>query len=123
MTFPTNNLLLPSEQAKLLRDEGMLVSTMHAEVQNPLWPIRAYDSLKRYLSSINRGRLFMTEDFRIWAETVDNLPAPPTGRAYGSIMVKAMKQNLISKRGYSSTSNPKAHRTPASVWSEFNPDF
>lgn len=121
MTFPSNNLLLPSEQAKLLRDEGMLASTMHAEVQNPLWPIRAYDSLKRYLNVIPMCSKFMTEDFRIWAETQDNLPAPPTGRAYGSIMTKAFKAGLIEHRGYASTSNPKAHRTPASMWSKTLP--
>ena len=114
----TKDLLLPSEEAKRLRDEGMLASVMHAEVQNPLWQIRAMDSLRRYLNVIPMCSKFMTEDFRIWAETHDNLPTPPTGRAYGAVMMKAAKAMLIERMGYAPTSNPKAHRTPATIWAE-----
>ena len=113
MTSPTD-LLLPSEQAKLLRDEGMDRAVDHAERCNPYWSVFAMDYLKGYLADIGT-KPFMGEDFRKWSEE-QGLQKPPTGRAYGAIMVKAAKKGLIRAIGYSQTTNPKAHRTPANLW-------
>ena len=113
MTDP-KDLRLASEDAKFLRDQGIELSKDAANAQNPLWSIRAYDSLIVYLAIHNE--VFMTEDFRQWAETSGNLPTPPSGRAYGAIMTKAFRQRLINHQGYGNTSNPLAHKTPASIW-------
>lgn len=113
MTHP-NNLLLPSE-AKRLRDEGMATAEASANATFPIWSLRAKDSLVRYLG-VRNGEPFMTEDFRIWAETTDNLPTPPTGRAYGAVMVKAMKAGLIKRVGYGTTKVIPAHAHPATIW-------
>lgn len=111
---PSNELRLPSEQAKYLRDIGITLSAAAADAQNPLWQHRAMDALIEFLK-INKEE-FMTEDFRNWAETQQGLPVPPSGRAYGAVMTSAFKNKLINHNGYGRTTNPLAHRTPASVW-------
>lgn len=107
-------LRLPSEQAKYLRDIGISMAADAADAQNPLWQHRAMDALIEYLKT-NKDE-FMTEDFRNWAEKEHGLPVPPTGRAYGAVMTAAFKNRLINHNGYGRTCNPLAHRTPASIW-------
>jgi len=111
---PINELSLPSEQAKFLRDIGISMAADAADAQNPLWQHRAMDALIEFLKTHTSE--FMTEDFRNWAETTHGLPVPPTGRAYGAVMTSAFKNKLINHNGYGRTCNPLAHRTPASVW-------
>lgn len=111
---PVNELRLPSEEAKFLRDIGISTAVTAADSQNPLWQHRAMDSLIEFLKTNKQE--FMTEDFRNWAEKEQGLPVPPSGRAYGAVMTSAFKNKLINHNGYGRTSNPLAHRTPASVW-------
>ncbi len=113
MTDP-KDLRLASEDAKFLRDEGIALSADAADARNPLWQHRALETLKAYLRT-HRFQ-FMTEDFRRWAESEGNLPTPPSGRAYGAVMTAAYKNRIIQHQGYCVTTNPKAHRTPASLW-------
>lgn len=110
----SHELVLPSQEAKARRDEGMALAADAADARFPLWQHRALESLKKYLET--KKNAFMTEDFRAWAETFGNLPIPPSGRAYGAVISKASRQGLISHVGYQQTDNPKAHKTPASVW-------
>lgn len=100
----------PAPSGAQLRDIGMQTAADHA---SEAWNEKAYEYLKKYLK-INRDK-FMTEFFRQWAES-NGLHPPPTARAYGSIISKAAKKELIKHCGYSRTSNYKAHKTPASVW-------
>ena len=113
MTSPTD-LLLPSEQAKLLRDEGMDRAVDHAERCNPYWQVFAMDYLKGYLDEIG-SKPFMGEDFRKWSEE-QGLQKPPTGRAYGAVIMRAHRKGLIRSIGYSQTTNPTAHCAIASIW-------
>ena len=113
MTAPSD-LMLPSERAKLLRDEGMEKAVDHAERCNPYWQVFAMDYLRGYLDVIGT-KPFMAEDFRLWSEN-EGLQKPPSESAYGVIIVRAHKAGIIKSIGYSQTSNPKSHRTPASLW-------
>ena len=108
------DLQLPSEAAKFLRDQGIAMAAQAADRQNPLWQHRAMDALLAYLQT--QDKEFMTEDFRQWAETEGNLPTPPSGRAYGSVMTAAYRNKVIKHKGYQRTTNPAAHSTPASIW-------
>lgn len=112
MTTQTN-LLDAIEEAETLRLSGMHTAEQHAERVIPTWSEQALNKLKSFLAS--HSEPFMTEDYRQWAEQ-NGLPVPPSGRAYGSIMVKAQSQGLIRFYKYSKTTNPNAHRTPATQW-------
>jgi hypothetical protein len=110
----SNETNIPIEDAKFLRDQGIAMSIDSANAQNPLWQYRALEALQTFIKT--HRQQFMTEDFRRWAETKGNLPSPPTGRAYGAVMTTAFKQHIINHNGYGPTTNPKSHRTPASIW-------
>jgi hypothetical protein len=56
----------------------------------------------------------MTEDVR--EASKHQLSEPPSARAWGGIIVKAVKCGLIYRKGFRNVSNVKAHRTPASLW-------
>jgi hypothetical protein len=57
----------------------------------------------------------MVEDLRKFAYDM-GLPKPPSERAWGSVISSAKRDGLVEHRGFSSVKNPKAHKTPASVW-------
>jgi len=97
-------------EARKLRDEGMEQAEDAAISRVRDWPEQALDYLKRY-----PNKVFMAEDVRTWAYKNGLTPAP-SGRAWGSIIATARKQGIIKHVGYSATSNPKSHSTPASVW-------
>jgi len=57
---------------------------------------------------------FMAEDVR--AASRGFIPDPPSNRAWGGVFVSAKNDNIITPIGYKMVSNPKAHRTPATLW-------
>ena len=94
-----------------LRDKGISQAVNHADQQSENWSHYAYQFL---LSYIKQNREFMTEDVR--AASVGIVDEPPSSRAWGGIIVRAVKSGLIRRLGFRSVSNAKAHCTPASVW-------
>lgn len=96
-----------------LKEIGMQRASDKAEKENPGWNEAAYEMLKQFLEI--RFHPFLMEDFRAYAEP-SGLPSPPTGRAYGSVAVKAAKNGLMRRIGYTQVTNPIAHRANASVW-------
>ena len=98
-------------QGNKLRDLGIKQSLENAENNNESWGERAYSFLLQYAKSNNT---FLAEDVRVAAEGV--IPEPPSKRAWGAIFVRGRKNNLITPIGFSSVKNPKAHRTPATLW-------
>ncbi len=97
-----------------LRERGIERSLNHAECELPGWKIRAMDYLINFLRA--QGSVpFQAEYFRAWAYS-RGLDRPPSERAFGGIILKAKKDNLISFVRYESVSNPKAHKAFASVW-------
>lgn len=99
-----------------LRNTGIQLSLDHAEIKHEGWQEKAMNLLEKFL--IGR-RKFMCEDFRAFCEK-NGLPIPPSKRAFGAIILKAVKQGMIKRVGFGNTKNPKAHLTPASIWEPIN---
>ena len=61
-----------------------------------------------------RGKPFMTEDVRASAAGI--VPAPPDGRAWGAIVLRAVKGKLIRRIGFAPMKSANCHANPKSVW-------
>lgn len=94
-----------------LRDLGISRALDNAEIHEENWGKTAYKFLLEYSRS---NKVFLAEDVRIASN--ETVPEPPSNRAWGAIFIQAKKNNLIKKIGYSEVKNPKAHRTPATLW-------
>jgi hypothetical protein len=94
-----------------LRDEGMQLSTDSADLKYDKWSDQAYAFLLNYVKGCNVP--FQTENIR---ESSVGFVPEVNGRAWGSIIVKAMKNGVIKRIGYKAVDNPKAHKTPASLF-------
>lgn len=93
-------------ESSRLRDKGMARAEENA---GRSWNDMAYNYLFGYIKT---HKEFMTEDVRV----ASNLPEPPSQRAWGSVVVRAKRNGLIVRNGYEMVKNPKAHRTPATLW-------
>ena len=99
-----------------LRDKGIKKAIDNANDTHDKWSDKAYKFLLDYIK-YGEGRdqyEFMTEDVRIASEK--DIPKPPSNRAWGGIILKAVRAGLIHRVRFSSVKNVKAHRTPATVW-------
>ena len=94
-----------------LRDKGIKQAINNANDTHEKWSEKAYKFLTDYIRSHHE---FMTEDVRVASEK--KIPIPPSNRAWGGIILRASKAGLITRVGFSSVKNVKAHRTPATVW-------
>ena len=94
-----------------LRDKGIKQAINNADDTHEKWSEKAYKFLTDYIRSHHE---FMTEDVRVASEK--KIPIPPSNRAWGGIILRASKAGLITRVGFSSVKNVKAHRTPATVW-------
>lgn len=97
--------------AEQLRDEGIERASDNAGAD---WKSQALHLLRMFLIESPLAE-FQTEDVRHYA-TKHGLAAPPSERAWGSVIIAAKTLGLIAWRRYEAVDNPKAHRTPASVW-------
>lgn len=95
-----------------LRDEGINKAITNADKVHESWSQKAYNLLITYIQ--RQDRPWLAEKFR--EDTKYLLPAPPSKRAFGAIIVKAVKAGLIKRVGYEQVTNPKAHRATASLW-------
>lgn len=100
-------------EGMLLRDEGIQQAIDHADQVDEKWSETAYRFLLSFISTTTTE--FMVEDIRIAAEK-SGVPIPPSDRAWGGIIVRAAKAGLIRRVGYRAVANPKAHCTPATLW-------
>ncbi len=107
----TQGLLFP-QTGKELKDIGMQRAVDHADRVVDSWSDKAYKLLKIYI--ITKLTAFQCEDFRGWCK--NKIEEPPSKRAFGAVIVRAKKNLLIKHVGYGVVENPKAHRTPASIW-------
>lgn len=99
-----------------LRDEGMKKAIDHANRIEEKWSDMAYNCLIRYVRTKKTGDEFLAEDFRKWAMSQTPLPRPPNLRAYGAIMMRAKKNNIVSSRGTRPVSDPGSHKANANLW-------
>lgn len=98
------------------RDSGMKRAEDHANLVHDSWTEKALRYLKWYINAGDLKKNFLTEDVRESSGTL--VPEPPSLRAWGSVMMKAAKAGLIKKVGYAQVKNPKANRTPATLWTK-----
>lgn len=100
------------ERARKLRDRGIRKAADHA---GDKWNDLAYRHLLKFVESLPRHRRFMTEQVRTYAYSHGFAP-PPSERAWGSVILRAVKASLVVSCGYSKVSNQKAHCANAAVW-------
>lgn len=93
------------------RDNGIQIAEHNANREIKGWSDIAYAFLLGYAQ---KHKEFMIEDIR--AASIGIVPTPPSNRAWGAIAVRASKDGFISRKGFKSVSNVKAHRTPATLW-------
>lgn len=92
--------------------EGMKRAEDHA---GEGWNVRALASVKAFLNSPRSRLNFMAEDIRAHAYE-NGLPKPPHERAWGGVMVKAIKAGWLRKIGIKQVENPKAHNANANLY-------
>ncbi|WP_293371474.1 hypothetical protein [Nevskia sp.] len=101
---------LQLEVASLSRDRGILNAAIGAEHASPGWSIAAFEFLRDYA---RRHVQFMAEDV-IRLASVSDIPKPPDGRAFGSIIQRAVREGLIKKLGYAPAAT--SNLSPKCVW-------
>lgn len=92
------------------RDRGIQAAAHHA---GQGWNEEADAFLAQFIEATTGP--FLCEDVRVQAEA-HGLPSPPSKRAWGGVMRRAAQSGAIRRQGYAPVENPKAHRTPATVW-------
>lgn len=95
-----------------LAEDGAQRAADHADRVIASWSERAGDALTAFVKS---GAEFTSEDVREYAEQA-GLPAPPDGRAWGAVILRARKAGLIRLVRYSPGRNPVCHSRPMAVW-------
>lgn len=86
----------------------------HANRKISGWSNAAMSYLRSFLSE--RGFVsFLTEEVREYAKA-HGLEDAPSQRAWGGVMTRASRAGIIRSMGYGLTTNPTAHRTPATLW-------
>lgn len=103
------------KSGKQLRDEGIKRSVNNANANIYQWSDMAYDYLLKYITT---HKEFVTEDVRIASENM--IMQPPNTRAWGAIITRAVKNNIIRRKGYVPSNNPKTHRTIITLWEVIN---
>lgn len=112
-TQTTIDFSLPPPSGNDLRDRGIEKAIEHADMLYINWSEKAFDFLLKYLQTAQE---FMVEDVRKASTGI--IPEPPSLRAWGGVIRRVAKANLIKKIGFRNVTNAKAHATPASVWAK-----
>lgn len=94
-----------------LKEAGMNMALDNADHKNPDWSQTAYEFLIAYATTHSE---FMTEDVREAAKGI--IDTPPSERAWGCVIVRAAKNNIIQSMGFAKKKRPEAHLTPAIQW-------
>jgi hypothetical protein len=100
--------LFPEERARALRDDGIARAAEHAGNE---WQGLARGALLDFMRSQTDD--FATEDVRAWATWV---PEPPDRRAWGAVMIWAVKAGWIRRVGYRQHHDPARHCGTSTVW-------
>ena len=113
LTLLTESGMPTIENARQARDDGMTLATSHADEATPGWSSVALDYLHNYALS--------HEIFPAWFVTaaagLTRSVPEKSGKAWGSLFVKAQREGWIKKDGY--TQDPNRHCNPAPVYRSF----
>jgi hypothetical protein len=103
------------EDGPSLRDRGIAKAFDHANSVERQWGKKAYGILIHYIWLSSRGTgIFMTEDVRDYAR--GRISKPPDDRAWGAIIMRAVREGLIVRHGYARHKDPSRHAGPSTVW-------
>jgi len=96
----------------MLAEQGAAAAAEHADAESPNWQDDALEMVRVFFAQFNEG---MVEDVRAFAES-RGFTQPPSKRAWGAVICKAARLGIVKKNGFRSVKNPKAHKTPATLW-------
>lgn len=102
--------------AENARDLGMMIAEDNANRKVTGWSNMAMSYLRGYLS-MHGTTPFLAEEVREYAKA-HGLEDAPSNRAWGGVMTRASRAGLIKSVGFRLTTNPLAHRTPATLWAK-----
>ena len=105
-----------TQEGRDLRDEGIATATESAERANPSWAETAFTYLQQWLRLKGSTR-FQSEELVKWAHEV-GLVEPPNKKAWGGVIQKASRKQLITRVGYGQHKNKKSHACPSSIWQQ-----
>lgn len=94
---------------------GMAAAEGHAEAVTPGWGDKADSLLREFMKREGAGQTFTCYDARLYAAE-KGLADAPDARAWGSVITRAAKNVLISRRGYVNSHQPGCHGTPTTLW-------
>lgn len=95
------------------KNRGIQLAVTNQDEKVNGWSDKALELLKQYSLTVTD---FITEDFRIYAES-NGLEKPKEPRAYGAVVLRATKANVIMWTGeYREMKNLKSHGCPKKVW-------
>lgn len=100
--------------SRTLTQAGIKQASESAERLNAGWNDQAFNYLKVFVNSRKENETFMCEDIREDSSTV--VPEPPSKRAWGAVMRRAIAAGLIRRVGIVHVSNAKAHRANANLY-------
>ena len=106
----TNLLDLMGGEA--LAAQGMARAAAHAEREVPAWGAQAFAKLCDYAQ---RHSHFTAEDLKAWAYQA-GLAIPPAPGAWGSVVRRAQREDIIAFFGYRTSRNATRHAQPVKVW-------
>lgn len=101
-----------SSSSRSLADQGITRAVEHADREVDGWSDRALMHL-RLFAEIRPS--FLGEDVRAWAYD-QGLPRPPKECAWGAVMLRGARENIIARDGYGTTKIPPQHAKPAVQW-------
>lgn len=110
-----NQSTMFGDKGEVLRDAGMQQAIDNAEQETPNWSDLALDMVRAFIRAYPDLE-FMTEDVREWAHNHKGLPETSSKRAWGSVIIRAAKLDLIVKVRIGQVKNPTAHCANANVW-------
>lgn len=99
--------------AENAKQAGMMMAEDNANTKINGWSRIAFNILREFLMFHNDP--FLAEEVRSYASQ-RGLDEPPSKRAWGGVITRAARQKLIKSIGFGLTTNPLAHRTPATLW-------
>ena len=104
-------LTLAHDIARRHAETGMQRALERAADGMPQWPELAFDFLRTYARA--------NENFAGWmvvrsAANTFEFPAPPTAKAWGAVLKRAVREGVIACAGM--TKDPHRHGNPIPLW-------
>lgn len=115
-----NQITFDFSENRVIRDEAIQRAVDSADSKVNKWSDMCFKKLIEFLGG---AETFLTEDFVEWCEKT-GFPVPAEKRAFGAVIVRAVKTGAIVHTGaYQERKSKKGHMNPAKVWRPLNKDI